>query len=91
MFNNKALLDKAIKKDIAIAELEYLGLSLRIINSLEESKYKIIYLKDLLSLKEKDLKDIDNLGSTGLKQIYKVLEKIDSLEDEKNRWNRVFG
>jgi DNA-directed RNA polymerase alpha subunit len=74
-------------KDLCIAELEYLGVSLRVINSLEESKYKIIYLKDLLLLSEKELKTIPNLGSSGLKQISSALEKLDKLESEKKKWH----
>lgn len=78
------------KKGLPIAELEYLGLSLRVINSLEESVYKIVYLEDLLGLTTSDLNSIENLGVSGLKQISMALHKLDSLENEKNKWHRKF-
>lgn len=84
------LKDQKIKNkanEICVAELEYLGVSLRVINSLEESKYKIVYLKDLLALNESDIKTIPNLGSTGLKQILNALDKLDNLENEKKKWH----
>jgi DNA-directed RNA polymerase alpha subunit len=81
-------IEELAQKGFAIAELEYLGLSLRVINALEESKYKIVYLKDLLSLKDKELKSIENLGASGLKQISASLQKMEFLEDEKKKWHR---
>lgn len=87
---DQKLVEKAknyAKNGLCIAELEYLGVSLRVINALEESKYKIVYLKDLLALKESEIKAITNLGSSGLKQISVALDKLDNLESEKKKWH----
>lgn len=71
---------------IAVAELEYLGVPLRVINSLEESKYNVVYLKDLFSLSNSELSSIPNLGKSGIKQIFDALSRIDDLEEEKSKW-----
>ena len=89
MFPQNKIIKKAIEENLPIAELEYLGLSLRVINSLEESKYKIVYLKDLFNLNEKDLKSIPNLGSSGFKQIELTISNLENLENEKNKWHGI--
>lgn len=87
MINND-LTKKAIKENIPIAELEYLGLPLRVINALEDSKHNLIYIKDLVSLNEKQISSIENLGSSGVKQIVAALEKLGDLDKEIARWHR---
>lgn len=77
---------KNTQQKIAVAELEYLGVSLRVINSLEESKYNVVYLKDLFSLSNSELSSIPNLGKSGIKQIFDALSRIDDLEEEKSKW-----
>lgn len=78
---------KAAEEDMSVAELEYIGLSLRVINSLEESAFNLIYIKDLIKLSEKQITSIDNLGASGFKQISKVFNRFDQLEKEKNKWD----
>jgi DNA-directed RNA polymerase alpha subunit len=85
---NNDLTKKAIKENIPIAELEYLGLPLRVINALEDSKHNLIYIKDLVSLNEKQISSIENLGSSGVKQIVAALEKLGDLDKEIARWHR---
>ena len=77
---------RKIDSDVPIAELEYIGLPLRIINALEESKYKLIYIKDLLAVSEAEISKIDNLGSSGVKLIYEVLKNFKNLDKEKEKW-----
>lgn len=72
------------KEDIAIAELEYLGLSLRVINSLEDSKYNLVYLDDLLMLSKQEISLIPNIGKSGVKQIFDAIENISHLDEKKN-------
>jgi len=85
---NNDLTKKATKENIPIAELEYLGLPLRVINALEDSKHNLIYIKDLVSLNEKQISSIENLGSSGVKQITTALEKLGDLDKEIARWHR---
>ena len=82
----KSVIDAA-NENVPIAELEYIGLSLRVINSLKESKYNLIYIKDLISLNPTQMCKIENLGSSGVKQISKALQKIGKLKDEKAKWH----
>jgi DNA-directed RNA polymerase alpha subunit len=86
---NPTLLSKILrcsKDGMSIAELEYIGLPLRVINSLEESKYRIIYIKDLISLDETQIASIENLGNSGIKQITKAFNNFHLLEEERKKW-----
>jgi len=85
---NNELTKKAIKENIPIAELEYLGLPLRVINALEDSKHNLIYIKDLVSLNETQISSIENLGSSGVKQIIAALGNLGDLDKEIARWHR---
>lgn len=73
-------------KGMAVAELEYLGLPLRVINTLEE-KVGIVYIKQLISKSESELFKIKQLGSGGVKQIIAALERFPELEVERQRWH----
>lgn len=72
---------------LAIAELEYLGLSLRVVNTLEQ-KVGIVYLQDLLSMSEEDIAKIRQLGDGAIKQISDALARFPELEQERYRWNK---
>ena len=80
MISKKAMLaiEKGIENGNTIAELEYLGVSLRTINQIEES-CNIIYLKDLVCLSERQILNIPNLGEKCLKSIKQALENYDKL------------
>lgn len=75
-----------IHNEETVAELEYLGLSVRVINSLEESEWNIVYLEDLLAMNEEEILSIPNIGELGLAQIKKVLTKYHTLEEARARW-----
>lgn len=74
---------------IAIAELEYLGVSLRVINSLEESEYNLVYIDDLLKLTEQEISLIPNIGKSGVSQIFNALKNLENLEKEKAVWELI--
>ena len=73
-------------KGMAVAELEYLGLSLRVINTLEE-RVGIVYIGQLIEKSEIELLGIKQLGSGAVKQIIAALERFPDLESERQRWN----
>jgi DNA-directed RNA polymerase alpha subunit len=72
---------------LAVAELEYLGLSLRVVNTLEQ-KVGVVYLQDLLSMSEEDIANVRQLGSGAIKQISDALARFPELEQERSRWSR---
>lgn len=74
-------------KGMAVAELEYLGLSLRVINTLEE-KVGIVYVQQLIDKSEKELLHIRQLGAGAIKQIMAALERFPDLENERQRWHK---
>ena len=80
------IIRKEAEKGMAVAELEYLGLSLRIINTLEE-KVGIVYMKQLIDKSEAYLLDVDQLGSGAIRQIKVAMERLPELEKEKKRWH----
>jgi hypothetical protein len=71
---------------MAIAELEYLGLSLRVVNTLEQ-KVGVLYLRDLLSMSEEDIAGIRQLGGGAIRQIAEAFKRFPELESERSRWN----
>ena len=77
----------AAMSDLAIVELEYVGLTLRIINILEDN-CKLIYLYELLSLTEEEVCSIPNVGKVGIRAIKNALEKLPELEKERLRWHK---
>lgn len=88
MISKKAMLaiEEGIKNGNTIAELEYLGVNLRIINQIEEH-CNIIYLKDLVCLSERQILNIPNLGEKCLKSIKQALENYDKLNSNQKRWH----
>jgi DNA-directed RNA polymerase alpha subunit len=79
-------IQEGITQNATVAELEYLGVSLRTINQIEEY-CGIIYLKDLLKLTDKEILNIPNLGEKGLASIKQALSDYDQLESSKKRWH----
>lgn len=75
------------KEGLALAELEYLGLSLRIITIIEES-CGAIYLEQLLKMKDDQILEMSSLGEVGLKQLRNTFERIFELRSNMERWNR---
>lgn len=73
----------AIAADAPVADLEYLGLSVRIINMLEESEFNIVRLEELMGVDPQGLIAIENLGAVSVRKIFDVLSKYDQLEGAK--------
>ena len=88
MISKEAMLaiEKGIENGNTIAELEYLGVSLRTINQIEEY-CEIIYLKDLICFSDKQILNIPNLGKKGLDSIRQALENYDQLDLNRKRWH----
>ncbi len=90
---NKAFdrLAKLEKEQIAIAELEALGLPIRTINLLEQS-LGIIWLEDLLRFTPDELRErVSNLGEKGLQQILDCLARFDQIEKAKKQLPKRFN
>lgn len=80
----------AAASGMAIAELEYVGLNLRIINALEESVYGIVYLRDLICLKEAQiLEEIPQIGEKGLGLIKQALRQVHEIENRRKQWYKA--
>lgn len=77
----------AARKGMAVAELEYLGVSLRAINTLEQQA-KIIFLQQLIALSYADLQKVSHLGKGGVDEIIHALERFPELEAERMRWHK---
>lgn len=80
------MIRREAEKGMAVAELEYLGLSLRVINTLED-RVGIVYIRQLIEKSESELLDIKQLGSGAVKQIVAALERFPELEGERQRWH----
>lgn len=70
---------EAVAQDMAIAELEPLGLSVRTITGLED-KLGFIYLQDLLNVTIKELRSVKNLGAQAAKEVEYALNNIHLLK-----------
>ena len=81
------LIRNEASKGMAVAELEYLGLSLRVINTLEE-KVGILYVQQLIDTSEKELLHSRQLGLGAIKQIMDALARFPDLENERQRWHK---
>ena len=77
----------AALKGMAVAELEYLGLSMRAINTLEQQA-NIVFLKQLLELSDKQLREVPYLGKGGIEEIISSLERFPELESIRKRWHK---
>lgn len=86
-FEIQELIRKKADNGMAVAELEYLGLSLRVINTLEE-KMGVIFIQQLIEKSEKELLAIKQLGQGAVKQILNALERFPELENERERWHK---
>lgn len=88
MISKKAMLaiQKGIEDENTIAQLEYLGVSLRTINQIEDH-CGLIYLKDLVSLTDDEILTIPNLGEKGLASIKTALQNYHKLGVTQKRWH----
>ena len=70
----------AIDDNMAIAELEPLGLSIRTITGLED-KLGIIYLEQLMNITLDELKSVKNLGAQAVREVEIALNDLPKLTD----------
>ena len=71
---------RGIRRGDAVVRMEFLELPLRIINLLEDSKYKIVKLEDLLKRKREELLEIPSMAATSLNQVYAALSRYHELD-----------
>lgn len=71
-------IQEGISRKATIAELEYLGVSNRTINQIEDF-HKIIYLADLIELSDYRIQKVPNLGEKGLASIKGALARYHEL------------
>jgi len=79
---------ESAQNGMAVAELEYVGLSTRVISLLEE-KFDIVYLQDLVDVSEEKLMSIGRIGSSFLNEIKVALKRFPELEKQKIRWHKA--
>ena len=74
-----------IERGESVADLELLGLPLRVINQLEESQFEIVILKQLMNCTPDQLLGIDCLAMVSVRQILTALSRYHELEDLRAR------
>ena len=74
-----------IQRDDPVANLEYLGMTLRTINILENSDFQITKLEQLVGCKQNDLLSIPNVTPSVMNEILTSLSRYDELEDAQRR------
>lgn len=77
----EASINRGIQRGDGICEMELLGLSQRIINTLEESDYAIIYLDQLVNHTIDQIATIPNIGISAIQQICGILMRYTKLEE----------
>ena len=88
----KSAFDYMVENKVAIAELEAVGLSLKMINSLEDN-LGAIWMDDLPPLPSADIEDIRNIGPLSVKEFYHCIEnyykeKMGEEGKELNEWDK---
>ena len=81
-------LQEGVARGDTICELECLGVNLRIINLLEESRYKIFTLEDLLNLSEHQLLCIPNFGVIYCERVRAALSAYHVLPQRRKKLER---
>ena len=76
---------RGVKRGDPVAELEYLGLPVRHINLLENSKFQITWLEQLVSLQREELLEIPNFSSNMLSDVLECLARYNKLDEAKCR------
>jgi DNA-directed RNA polymerase alpha subunit len=78
----RAILE-GVRRGDPLAELEYLGLSTRYINLLENCELQLLSLEQVVSLRPDELLAIANFGQSGLEELLWALARYDQLEETK--------
>lgn len=84
-YEARVAITQGVTRDEPVADLQYLGLAPRNINILENSKYQITTLKQLVSRKREELLDIPTLGANGVSQLLQCLARYHELEEARKR------
>jgi len=74
-------INRGIDRGDCVAEMEALGLPQRTINALEESKYQIHKLEQLMNRTIDDLNQIPNVGDRAIEAIFDCLGRYYELEE----------
>jgi DNA-directed RNA polymerase alpha subunit len=72
---------------MGVAELEYLGVSQRVINTLED-KMGIVYLQQLIEMSRETLLAVRQLGRGGVQEIMEAFKRFPELELTRQRWHK---
>lgn len=72
---------RGIERGDGVCEMELMGLSQRIINTLEDSDYSIIYLNELIDHTIDQIAQIPNIGVSAIQQICGILMRYNKLEE----------
>jgi len=70
-----------VQRDDPVANLEYLGMTLRTMNILENSEFEIMRLGQLISRRPHELLAIPNVTPSVLQEILDALSQYDRLEE----------
>ncbi len=79
----KQAVTEGVERGDSVADLELLGLSQRTIGLLEDSRFEIILLRDLVSLSREQLLQIENVGENTLNEIFGCLGQYDQIESKR--------
>lgn len=71
---------RGIKRNDPITHLEYFGIKWRTLSFLENSKYKIIFLPQLLRLTKEQLCSVDGIGIGYVELIYGALNRYHEVD-----------
>jgi hypothetical protein len=81
------LIQEAANNGMYVAELEYLGVSVKTLNLLE-SKHQCVTLQDLISLNKAS---IDELGDISSAEVMSALSRFNELEKHKKEWEDAYS
>jgi len=76
---------EGVKRNDPVAELSYVGLPQRIINTLETERLKIVFLRELLSVTSDDLLQLPNMGEKQVDEVYSALNKYHLIKQAKEK------
>lgn len=74
-----------VQQDDPVANLEYLGMTLRTLNILENSEHRITKLSQLVGLDRAQLMSLPNVTSSVLAEILDTLSRYHELEEARRK------
>jgi DNA-directed RNA polymerase alpha subunit len=81
---------EGVRRGDPVANLEYLGMTLRTINILENSEYSILELEALVSRRRDELLAIPNVTPSVMREILLALARYHQLDDAQRRSPPMF-